>query len=141
MKLATYQTADGPALGIVLAEQGQIVNAAAACTRLLGGARHHSLASMQALIEHIDHGLDLLRRLPLHDKAIGPFTQPLASVRLLAPLPVPPQLRDCSVFAQHVANAPLGMQRLQAKLSGGEVGSLPAPTVPDISREQPIWYI
>ena len=35
MKLATYQTADGPRLGIVLPEQGQIVNAAAACTRLL----------------------------------------------------------------------------------------------------------
>ena len=38
MKLATYQTAAGPALGIVLPEQGRIINAAAACTIARGTA-------------------------------------------------------------------------------------------------------
>jgi 2-keto-4-pentenoate hydratase/2-oxohepta-3-ene-1,7-dioic acid hydratase in catechol pathway len=140
MKLATYQTADGPTLGIVLPSTGQLINAAAACTRLLG-ARHHALSSMQALIDSGDAGMALLRRLPLHDAAIVPFAQPLANVRLLAPLPVPPQLRDCSVFAQHVSNAPLGMQRLKARLAGEEPSALPPPTVPNVYREQPIWYI
>ena len=141
MKLATYQTADGPALGIVLSDTGQMVNAAAACTRLLG-AGHQALASMQALIESGDEGMTLLQRLPLHDAAITPFAQPLAHLRLLAPLPVPPQLRDCSVFAQHVGNAPLGMQRLKAKLANEPAAVLlPAATVPDVYREQPIWYI
>ena len=140
MKLATYQTADGPALGIVLTDTGQIVNAAAAGTQLLG-ARPQALASMQALIESGEHGLALLRRLPLHEAAIAPFAQPLSHVRLLAPLPVPPQLRDCSVFAQHVSNAPIGMHRLQAKLNGQAAGPAPTPGVSDVSREQPLWYI
>jgi len=141
MKLATYQTADGPRLGIVLTEQGQIVNATAACHRLLD-SHHHAVFSMQALIESGEAGLALLRRLPLQDPAvIGPFTHDLATVRLLAPLPIPPQLRDCSVFAQHVSHAPLGMQRLKAMLDGRSVGTLPEPTVPEISRAQPVWYI
>ncbi|HEY1932390.1 MAG TPA: fumarylacetoacetate hydrolase family protein [Acetobacteraceae bacterium] len=140
MKLATYRTADGPALGIVLSDTGQLINAAAACTRLFG-ARHQALSSMQALIDSGEEGMTLLRRLPLHDAAIAPFAQPLATMRLLAPLPVPPQLRDCSVFAQHVGNAPLGMQRLKAKLAGEEPPALSAPAVPDVYREQPVWYI
>lgn len=140
MKLATYQTADGPALGIVLADQGKIVNAGAACTRLLG-ARHHGPFGMQALIESGEAGMGLLRRLPLGDPAIAPFAVDLASVRLLAPLPVPPQIRDCSVFAQHVSHAPLGMQRLDAALAGRRAGPLPEPQVPEVYRAQPIWYI
>jgi 2-keto-4-pentenoate hydratase/2-oxohepta-3-ene-1,7-dioic acid hydratase in catechol pathway len=83
----------------------------------------------------------LLRRLPLQDTAIAPFALDLASVRLLAPLPVPPQLRDCSVFAQHVSHAPLGMQRLRAALEDRTAGALPEAAVPDIYRAQPIWYI
>jgi 2-keto-4-pentenoate hydratase/2-oxohepta-3-ene-1,7-dioic acid hydratase in catechol pathway len=70
-----------------------------------------------------------------------PFAQPLDRVRLLAPLPVPPQLRDCSVFAQHVGNAPLGMQRLKAVLAGEGTPALPAAAVPDVYRAQPVWYI
>jgi 2-keto-4-pentenoate hydratase/2-oxohepta-3-ene-1,7-dioic acid hydratase in catechol pathway len=140
MKLATFQTADGPALGVVLPERGLVVNAAAAYTRLLG-PRHHGLGSMQALIDTGAAGMALLHRLPLEDAAINPYTQPLSSVRLLAPLPVPPQLRDCSVFAQHVGNAPLGMQRLKAALAGETVGALPAASVPEVYREQPVWYI
>jgi 2-keto-4-pentenoate hydratase/2-oxohepta-3-ene-1,7-dioic acid hydratase in catechol pathway len=140
MKLATYQTPDGPAVGIVVPDTGQLINAAAACTRLLG-ARHRALASMQSLIESGPEGMNLLRRLPLRDAAIGPFAQPLNHVRLLAPLPVPPQLRDCSVFAQHVSNAPLGMQRLKAALAGEPAPTPPAAAVPDVYREQPIWYI
>ncbi|HUB43461.1 MAG TPA: fumarylacetoacetate hydrolase family protein [Acetobacteraceae bacterium] len=140
MKLATYQTADGPALGVVLAEKGQIINAAAACTRLLG-ARHHGQFGMLGLIESGATGMALLRRLPVDEPAIAPFALDLASVKLLAPLPVPPQIRDCSVFAQHVSHAPLGMQRLRAALEGRAVGALPEPTVPDVSRAQPVWYI
>jgi 2-keto-4-pentenoate hydratase/2-oxohepta-3-ene-1,7-dioic acid hydratase in catechol pathway len=140
MKLATYQTADGPRLGIVLLEEGKIVNAAAACARLLDSHRH-APTSMQMLIESGEQGMALLRRLPLQKPEIVPFALDLASVRLLAPLPVPPQLRDCSVFAQHVSHAPLGMQRLKAALDGRSVGTLPEPTVPDINRTQPVWYI
>lgn len=140
MKLATYQTADGPAVGIVVPDAGYLINAAAACTRLLG-ARHDALASMQSLIESGEEGMTLLRRLPLHGAPIGPFAQPLNRLRLLAPLPVPPQLRDCSVFAQHVSNAPLGMQRLKAALAGEPAPALPAAAIPDVYREQPIWYI
>lgn len=140
MKLATYQTADGPRLGIVLPEKGQIVNAVAACTRLLD-SHHHAPSSMLALIDSGEQGMALLRRLPLHEPLIAPFTQDLSHVRLLAPLPVPPQLRDCSVFAQHVSHAPLGMQRLKAALSGRSVGALPEASVPEVYRAQPIWYI
>ena len=140
MKLATYQTADGPALGIVLAEQGP--------DRQRGGGLH-PLAGLAAsrFVQHA--GAD--RKRP---RGAGAAASAAAAgrghralrdgprgVRLLAPLPVPPQLRDCSVFAQHVSHAPLGMQRLKAALAGRSAGAVPDAAVPEVYRAQPIWYI
>jgi 2-keto-4-pentenoate hydratase/2-oxohepta-3-ene-1,7-dioic acid hydratase in catechol pathway len=69
---------------------------------------------MQALIEAGDEGLALARRL-LEGQA---ESLPLASVQLLAPLPVPPQIRDCNNFEQHMRDARWGMEQLKARLAG-----------------------
>ena len=42
----------------------------------------------------------------------------LDKVRLLAPIPVPPQLRDCNNFEQHMRGARIGMEKLKARWAG-----------------------
>jgi 2-keto-4-pentenoate hydratase/2-oxohepta-3-ene-1,7-dioic acid hydratase in catechol pathway len=114
MKLATYQGADGrQAIGAVDAGAQRITPLQAAHEKRFGQP-HPALASMQALIEAGDEGLALARRL-LEGEA---ESLPLASVRLLAPLPVPPQIRDCNNFEQHMRDARWGMEQLKAKLAG-----------------------
>src|SRR5262249_61976845 len=57
--------------------------------------------------------------------------QPLAGTRLLAPLPLPQQLRDCLVFEQHLANAMKQWERT--------TGRKPNP-IPPLWYQRPSWY-
>jgi 2-keto-4-pentenoate hydratase/2-oxohepta-3-ene-1,7-dioic acid hydratase in catechol pathway len=62
---------------------------------------------------------------------------PLASVRLLAPLPEPRQMRDCLVFETHVRQA-----RANRYLFGQGTERIDPPNVdvPQVWYEQPIYY-
>ena len=100
MKLVTFLTLNGPRLG-ALARAGKILDLAAAAT--LTGRPTRGLTSMLELIETADPALEEVQRLlsqcpeeALHDRD---------AVRLLAPLPAPPRLRDCSLFLEHMENA------------------------------------
>ncbi|MFV0474634.1 MAG: fumarylacetoacetate hydrolase family protein [Pikeienuella sp.] len=129
MKLATFDSGQGQRLGALNGAGDAIVD--------LSATGAPALASMQALIEAGEDGLAAART-----AAKGP-SRPLAEVRLLAPLPVPPQIRDASSFPRHIANAPIGMRRLAAALAG-EPDPGPGPgegEVPPVYRAQPIYYI
>jgi 2-keto-4-pentenoate hydratase/2-oxohepta-3-ene-1,7-dioic acid hydratase in catechol pathway len=94
---------------------------------------------MLALIEAGPEALREAARLAATGESLA-----LADVRLLAPVPVPAQMRDCSVFAGHLQNAPLGMARVAARLRGEEVAGQPLGTpapLPAIYRERPIYYL
>ncbi len=67
-------------------------------------------------------------------------TVPLAGVRLLAPVPVPRQIRDCMCFEKHVRQA----FEQAARMKLGRLASLPIALglvrIPGIWYKQPIYY-
>jgi 2-keto-4-pentenoate hydratase/2-oxohepta-3-ene-1,7-dioic acid hydratase in catechol pathway len=136
MKLASFETnGSGIRVGIVDAQAGTIFDLNAADA---------AVATMQGLIEAGDRGLDHARLL-LEARAGDPaITHRLADIRLLAPVPVPVQMRDFSTFPGHIKNAPAGMARIAARMRGDEAAAREAKALDDIPpayQAMPIYYI
>jgi 2-keto-4-pentenoate hydratase/2-oxohepta-3-ene-1,7-dioic acid hydratase in catechol pathway len=130
MKLATFAQGGSTQAGVVLDD------------RVLGlaGAGFHS---MMALIEAGPAGLDAVRRWVAERGDDPAQSVPLATVRLLAPVPVPAQIRDFSVFPDHIRQSSAGMMRLAALAKGDAAAAaavqVPAE-VPAVYRRQPVYY-
>lgn len=128
MKLATFDRGGGhKSIGAVDAGRGLILDLAHA-SRLAGGEAHPALASMLALIDFAQPGLDLARKLV--DTWPDEASRPLGSVRLLAPIPEPRQMRDCLSFELHLRNA-----MAQAEKRTGVKRPFP-----EVWYKQPIYY-
>jgi len=126
MKLATYQAGQGARLGAVT-DAGMVD---------LSASGKPELASMLALIEAGAAGLEAARAAAESGPAL-----PMEGLRLLAPIPVPPQIRDASSFPKHITQAPVGMHRLAAKIQGQPEPDMAPGEVPQVYRQQPIFYI
>jgi 2-keto-4-pentenoate hydratase/2-oxohepta-3-ene-1,7-dioic acid hydratase in catechol pathway len=137
MKLATYRSAAGERIGALTADGSHLVNLAEAGA----GRSPIALASMLGLIEGGEAALDVAREAAATAERSGDHIVPLDGVKLLAPIPVPPQIRDFSVFPDHIRQAPTGMRKLAAALQGQPVPDVPAGEVPSVYRQQPIYYI
>src|SRR5215470_9233406 len=110
MKLATFVRQDGEsAVGVVDTGRGLILDLAKAARQ--AGQPDAAFRTMLALIEQGEPALSTAREVAARWPRGA--EQPLAGTPLLAPLPLPQQLRDCLVFEQHLANAmpPLWYQR------------------------------
>jgi 2-keto-4-pentenoate hydratase/2-oxohepta-3-ene-1,7-dioic acid hydratase in catechol pathway len=121
MKLVTFELAAGaPRVGALFADDARVADLSTA-----GPA----LASMQALIDSGERGLDLARRaLAAAESGAGP-SHARREVRLLAPLPRPVQMRDFLCFEAHLANA------LKQAARGGT-----PQQIPKIWYEIPLYY-
>lgn len=135
MKLVTFVVGDGVThIGAVV--DGGIID--------LSAARPDAdwSGSMLALIESGNEGLDAARETAA-SSVDGRHLLSLEDVKLLAPLPVPAQIRDFSVFPGHIRQAPSGMARIAARRRG-DLAALetirPLEAVPEIYRQQPIYY-
>jgi 2-keto-4-pentenoate hydratase/2-oxohepta-3-ene-1,7-dioic acid hydratase in catechol pathway len=141
MKLATY-TANGsaPAIGAVDADKKTVLGLQDAHRKLHGGA-NPAFNSMLDLIEAGEPALDLARRVVEQSKGDG--AMPLSAVKLLAPVPLPPQIRDFNCFEQHAMGAFAGMQILRARMAGQPEPDRAKITQPmnPIYAERPIFYI
>lgn len=126
MKLATFDDGSGPRLGAVT-DAGMVD---------LTATGKPALASMLALIEAGQPGLAEARA-----AIAGGAARPLDGLRFLAPIPVPPQIRDASLFPKHLTQAPVGGQKLAARLQGLPEPDIEPGEVPAINRQQPIYYI
>ena len=136
MKLATFEKGGKQVVGVVDTQKKEILDLAAA-----NGA-NPAFASMLSLIEAGPSALGEANKLAGEWKASA--AQPLDGTKLLAPVPVPPQMRDASVYATHVKNAPRGMQRYLARKSQGEEAAAKIqaePDVPPVYRQLPVYYI
>jgi 2-keto-4-pentenoate hydratase/2-oxohepta-3-ene-1,7-dioic acid hydratase in catechol pathway len=123
MKLATFVSSQGPAVGAVLGE------AIADLSR--------EFPSMLALIDGGDAALE--RAKEALEKAPR---RPLAGTRLLSPVPEPRQIRDFNNFEQHIRDAPWGVAKLRARLAGQpEPDRSKVPAVGEVTFKQPIFYI
>jgi 2-keto-4-pentenoate hydratase/2-oxohepta-3-ene-1,7-dioic acid hydratase in catechol pathway len=143
MILATFVGRTGTAsVGYVLRDLDAIIDVQEVAAERLGSA-HPAFASMLDLIDSGPSGLAELKAL-MQDAAtqLGKYHQRLDSVRLLAPVPVPRQIREFSVFEQHIRDAPRASTRIKAKIAGNPIPvdqpvNLPVPAV---FAAQPIFY-
>ncbi|HEX8302827.1 fumarylacetoacetate hydrolase family protein [Sphingomonas sp.] len=125
MKLLSFDGGAGPCLG-ALGGDGAIVDISQASP---------ALSSMQALIEGGDAALDIARSIV--QRAQG--GRDPSSVRWLAPLPVPVQMRDFLVFEEHMRMA--GWQGAKLRATWGAPPAPPEPmAIPPIWYSQPIYY-
>lgn len=128
MKLATFARESGAAALGALADDGSALVDLAHAHRHQHGARSPHLDSMLALIEAGAAGLELAAELVR--EAAQETRHSLARVRLLAPLPDPPQIRDFLCFEEHLKNS-----FAQAAKLTGVVREIPA-----VWYQQPIYY-
>ncbi len=133
MKLVTFETDDNSRKLGALTEDSKRVTDLQAVHLRAHGANHPSLESMQHLIEGGSDALAVAARCLA--EATSAEQQSLGGVRLLAPLPQPPQIRDCLCFEDHVINA--------METASRQTGQPPAQRHVDMletMRKQPIWY-
>jgi 2-keto-4-pentenoate hydratase/2-oxohepta-3-ene-1,7-dioic acid hydratase in catechol pathway len=141
MILATFARDGGqPRIGSVDRERGTMLDLQAA-HKQARGREDETLESMLALIESGSEGLALAGEL---DKRSGDDARcKLEAVRLLAPVPIPTQIREFSLFEQHIRDAPRASARIRAKMAGQpqpEQGPTPARGA-EIFYRQPAFYI
>ena len=146
MKLVTFATSDGrERIGAVAADLTHIVDLAAAAEAQTG-APALTLGRMLDLIDAGEAGLDAARAAEDWATQSGDATLPLAETRLLAPVPVPRQMRDCLAFETHYRQAREQALKLRAstfpdpEAAAVELRRSGDFDIPDIWYEQPVYY-
>ena len=145
MKLLTFAGQDGPPRVGALVEGNRVIDvAAAAAARGVPDREGAAFASMLALIEAGEEALALARELVAAPGDAASHN--LLALRLLAPLPVPQQLRDCLVFERHLIQASAQHAKLITRDAPDPDAALRdllasgAFAIPEVWYQQPIYY-
>jgi 2-keto-4-pentenoate hydratase/2-oxohepta-3-ene-1,7-dioic acid hydratase in catechol pathway len=127
MKLLTYQeSVAAPECVGVLSEDGKSV----LDLKAAAGPEHAGIFS--GMLSLVDSGASgLMHAEELRAKWPESASRSLAAVRILAPIPVPRQIRDCLVFEEHLTNS--------LKRTSERTGR-PSPPIPEVWYEQPVYY-
>ena len=143
MKLATFIDASQHTVIGAVDTASQTVLALQAAHRQHKGNDSPHLVDMLALMDGAEPALALAREIERLSAGAGPHRHALASVKLLAPVPVPRQIRDFNNAEDHMRNAPAGMQMLVARMKGQPVPARSdvQVSIPDVNFSQPIFYI
>ncbi len=143
MKLATYRLSGAaPRVGIVHNGDRLLFDVATAASR--EGMDGAPFASMLALIDSDEAGLDAARGLFERRQREEDLSTEVEAVELLAPLPEPRQMRDGMTFPLHIRQGPRGMRRLAATGNPqalAAIDSEPLPDLAEVYRQVPIYYI
>jgi 2-keto-4-pentenoate hydratase/2-oxohepta-3-ene-1,7-dioic acid hydratase in catechol pathway len=144
MKLATFIHDGSQRVGLVHASDTAVFDLALAAKRT--GSDPDPFRSMLDLIDAGDRALDAARSLLESHREERSLSYPISEIELLAPLPVPRQMRDAMTFPLHILQGPRGSALQLARASGDfqEVSRLqaePLGEVPAVYRERPIYYI
>jgi 2-keto-4-pentenoate hydratase/2-oxohepta-3-ene-1,7-dioic acid hydratase in catechol pathway len=144
LKLATFRRAGSERIGLVHSGDKNLFDLTAAAER--DDPANRAFDSMLALIDADDAGLDAARA--LFDKRGGEADLSVAvdAVELLAPLPLPRQMRDCMSFATHIRQSGRGARALAALNKEGEaafnaVMAEPLGELAPVYQKLPIYYI
>ncbi len=137
MKLATFRHNGRIRLGVVLEKPWRVLDLSGLASSV------PEFRDMLALMEAGPGALAVAGRLVAQYGADPRYALALDAVRLLAPVPQPAQMRDFSVFPDHIKNAAAGMARLAA-WDRGDYGAAAAvqglAEVPEPYRSQPVYY-
>ena len=145
MRLVTFRRNDQERVGALVADDGQIVDLQQAFTAR-GGNPSAALVSMQALIAAGEPGLTQARFAEEAAQRDGTDLVPVRSARLLAPVPVPAQMRDFLCFEKHLIQAFGQARRVRAAASPDpeaamrEMEAKGVLAVPEIWYQRPIFY-
>lgn len=144
MKLATMVHAGVEKLAVVHAGDTRLFDLAAAAGR--AGAPAEAFGSMLDLIDGGERALDAARDLFARRSGEADLSVAVADVTLLAPLPLPRQMRDGMSFPQHILQSPRGSAKMAARARGdmAELARLeaePLGELPEVYRQVPIYYI
>ena len=133
MRFVTFRkhSDEEPRLGALDRTGRSVVDLNVVHARRTGGEAA-GFRSMQALIEGGPRLLDVARECV--EKAEAEETRDLGRVSLLAPLPVPAQIRDCLCFEQHLLGA------IEAFERAGQAASPLTLSMLETFRRRPIWY-
>ncbi len=146
MKLVSFSKSGQTArLGVIIAA-GRIFDPQAAAV-LERRTPAPFLASMLELIRAGESGLAELRRLVDAFQKEPSVSFALQDCTLLAPVPVPEQMRDCLVFEKHFVQARAQAAVLKARLLGDTTQQAIAASaarvgsaIPKVWYEQPLYY-
>ncbi len=141
MKLVTYTTGNGARAGALIDNDTRVVDLQAAHEGRRGQAAPQ-LASVLALIEGdaLDMARDALKA------ASGSAVLARESVRLMAPIPQPPQMRDFLCFEKHLLQAFKAARTVRARTTPDpdaamrEMEAKGILAVPQVWYERPISY-
>ena len=139
MKLVTYDSGDGIARSGALIEDGhKIVDLYAA------SKQQADVKTILAIAEGGDEALALAQEV---EASCRPeFCVSTSDVKLLAPIPTPPQMRDCLCFEEHLVNAFQNARKLRASRADDYDAEMALMErdgiliVPKIFYKQPIYY-
>jgi 2-keto-4-pentenoate hydratase/2-oxohepta-3-ene-1,7-dioic acid hydratase in catechol pathway len=135
MRLVTFAASGAERIGAFVDGDRRIVDFAAA----QGGA-NPAFTSMQTLIEAGEVGLNRAREIVSDAQRRGRGTIETASVKLLAPVPQPPQMRDFLCFEKHLIQAFTRIQKMRAATAPDPEKALRELEKQGAFRPPKIWY-
>ncbi|QOT78328.1 fumarylacetoacetate hydrolase family protein [Cupriavidus basilensis] len=144
MRLITYQATDGFQRAGALFDGDQAVLDLRHASQIVRGGDGAGMASVQTLIEGGDAALAEARALLA--RAPGEAVRERATVKLLAPVQPPTQMRDCSCFELHLKQCFAAARRARALRTPDPEATLRAMNtraddrVIDTFNRQPIYY-
>ena len=135
MRLVTFAAANAQRIGALVDGDRRIVDLAAA-----DGGGGPAFSSMQALIEAGEPALNHAREIAADAQRSGRGLIDASSVRLLAPLPVPVQMRDFLCFEKHLIQAFTQIQRMRAAAAADPAKALRALEQQGAYKPPKSWY-
>jgi len=144
MKFVTFVSGASEARAGVLVDGGGKVVDLQAAHVARRGAESRTLASVLAVIEGGERALDLVS--DLIARADSSAVADLAAVKLLAPIPAPPQMRDFLCFEKHLIQAFQAARQVRAQKSQDPEAAMRDMeakgilSVPQTWYERPIFY-
>lgn len=143
MKLVTYERKGKQRAGALVSGDKKIVDLADAYKDINGKA-YKPFASVLAMIEGGDEALDTAKK--TLKKAGTKNAIDLKTVTLLAPVPVPPQMRDTLCFETHLKQSFAAARRVRANATPDPEAAMAefertgVLSIPKTFYEQPIYY-
>jgi 2-keto-4-pentenoate hydratase/2-oxohepta-3-ene-1,7-dioic acid hydratase in catechol pathway len=135
MRLVTFAASGAERIGALVDGDSRIVDFAAA-----QNGENPVFTSMQALIEAGEAGLYRARETVSDAQRSGRGVIDSASVRLLAPLPKPPQMRDFLCFEKHLIQAFTRIQQMRAAAAPDPEKALRELEKQGAFKPPKIWY-
>lgn len=146
MKLVTFQTKRAGARAGALIDGDRRVLDLQAAHRARYGKSARMLASVLAMAETGGDALDLAAKLVKGAGRLTGATHERAAVKLLAPIPQPPQMRDFLCFEKHLVQAFKAARQVRADAMPDPAAALREMeakgilAVPQVWYERPIFY-